>query len=189
MDFYIAFWSEVIPTRFLVPACSSLTSLSLGGDQYIGFPDGFEINDHYFPQLASLTLHHFVFGWTQAADFVVKHKATLRRLELRDCGFDLEEDAIMPPHDDDYWSDVWERFQAELVVLEALNVHRTSDVYTRSSQPYILRKGGWIFNTSEQRREQEEDADALERLQATVELRKTSPEHQHLTGGKKRKDR
>jgi hypothetical protein len=61
---YEAFWSSAIPTRFLVPACSSLTSLSLGGDQYIGTPDGFKIKNHYFPQLTSLTLHHFIFGWT-----------------------------------------------------------------------------------------------------------------------------
>jgi hypothetical protein len=170
---YEAFWSSVIPKRFLIPARSSLTSLSLGGDQYIGFPDGFEINNHYFPQLTSLTLHRFIFGWMQAADFVIKHKATLRRLELGDCGFDLDEEDFLPSDNDDdrYWSDIWERFQAELVVLEELNVNRTGDVYARSSQPYISRNGGWIFNTSEQRREQEEDADALERLQATVELR------------------
>jgi hypothetical protein len=173
---YKAFWSSVIPTRFLVPACSSLTSLSLGGDQYIGIPDGLEINDHYFPQLTSLTLHHFIFGWTQPDDFVVEHKATLRQLELRDCGFDLREE-LLPFREDYYWSDVWERFQNELVLLEELNVHRTDDAYTRSSQPYISRNGGWLFNIVEQRREQEEDADALERLQATLDLRKTSPEH------------
>ena len=66
-------------------------------------------------------------------------------------------------------------------MLEELNVHRTDDMYTRSSQPYISRNGEWIFNTVEQRREQEEDADALERLQATLELRKTGPRHQGLT--------
>jgi hypothetical protein len=100
---------------------------------------------------------------------------------VRDCGFDLEAD-LLPFHRGYYWSDVWERFQDELVLLEELNVHRTGDVYTRSSQPYISRNGGWLFNTVEQRREQAEDADALERLQATLELRMTGPEHQRLTG-------
>ena len=144
----------------------------MGGDQYIGMPDGFKIKKHYFPQLTSLTLHHFIFGWTQADDFVVKHRATLRRLELRDCGFILPEPEVIPP--DKCWSDVWERFQAELAVLEELNVHRTDGVSTRSGQPYISRTYGWTFEIVEQRREQEEDADALERFQATVEFRKSN---------------
>jgi len=169
---YQHFWSSVIPTRFLVPARRSLMSLSLSGDQYIGFPDGFKINAHHFPQLTSLTLHHFIFGWIPVADFVVNHKATLRRLELRDCGFVLHEKESLLH--DGYWSDVWERFQVELVMLEELNVHRTGGVSTRSSQPYISRNDGWIFNIIEQQREQEEDADALERLQATVEFRKSN---------------
>jgi hypothetical protein len=172
VDSYRDFWSSVIPTQFLVPAHSSLMSLSLGGDRYIGCVDWLELNDHHFPQLTSLTLHHFIFGWNEVADFVVNHKATLRRLELRDCGFILREGAAIPL--DDYWSDVWERFQAELVVLEELNVHRTGGVSTRSSQPYISRIYGWTFKIVEQRREQEEDADALERFQATVEFRKSN---------------
>jgi len=174
------FWSYVIPTRFLVPARSSLTSLSLGSDRYIGYVDSFELNDHHFPQLTSLTLHHFIFGWNEVAgflvkhkdvaDFVVKHKATLRRLELRDCAFILREGESIPL--DGYWSDIWEQFQAELAALEELHVSRTDGVSTRSSQPYISRT--WMFDIVEQRREQEEDADALERFRATVEFRKSN---------------
>ena len=43
------FWFSTIPTRFLVLAQSSLTSLSLGSDEYIGPIDEFDINDHHFP--------------------------------------------------------------------------------------------------------------------------------------------
>jgi hypothetical protein len=159
------FWGSTVSERFLVPAQSSLTSLSLGGDEYIGDTGVLDINACYFPQLTSLRLRRIVFSMFHAVDdFIIKHRATLRRLELEDNGINTT--------DDYYWSNVWERFQIELTVLEKLVVHRTDYIGVRCCQPYIRLDGSWIFEIYDEGREQKEDADALEKLQATVELRK-----------------
>jgi hypothetical protein len=97
-------------------------------------------------------------------NFIIKHRATLRRLELEDNGINTT--------DDYYWSNVWERFQIELTVLEKLVVHRTDYIGVRCCQPHIWLDGSWIFEIYDEGREQKEDADALEKLQAMVELRK-----------------
>ena len=163
LGWYHEFWSSTVPERFLVPVQSSLTSLSLGGDVYT-ITGTFNINDRYFPQLMSLKLRHMVFSKFHAVEaFVVKHKATLRGLELEDNGIDLEDVAY-------YWTEVWERFQTELTLLEKLVVRKTDCTAGRCCQPYI-RLDAWIFKIEETAREQKEDADALEKLQATVELR------------------
>jgi hypothetical protein len=166
------FWFSTIPKQFLVPAQSSLTSLSLGSDEYIGPIDEFDINDHCFPHLRSLKLQRFVFGWYDVPAFIIKHKSTLRSLELHGNGMyfdcDFSSDANQP-----YWSDVWKQFQVELTNLEELVV-RSSD-YANSdydSQPYVRLDGMWSFDTLDLEREQEEDAEALGKLQASVELRR-----------------
>ncbi|KIM89985.1 hypothetical protein PILCRDRAFT_812780 [Piloderma croceum F 1598] len=162
LGWFHEFWPSTAPERFLVPALSSLTSLSFGGDEYI---DNFNFDACYFPRLTSLKLRGIVFSMFHTIDdFVIKHGATLRRLELEDNGMDST--------DDYYWSEVWERFQTELAVLEKLVVHRTDYVGERCCQPYIRLDDNWIFKIYDEGREQKEDADALEKLQAAVELRK-----------------
>jgi hypothetical protein len=164
------FWFSTIPERFLVPAQSSLTSLSLGSDEYIGPIDEFDINDHCFPHLRSLKLRRFVFGWYDVPAFVIKHKSTLRSLELHGNGMylDWNSDANQP-----YWSDVWKQFQVELTNLEELVVRRSGYAYSNcDSQPYVQLDGMWSFDTLDLEREQEEDAEALGKLQASVELRR-----------------
>ena len=123
------FWFSTIPTRFLVLAQSSLTSLSLGSDEYIGPIDGFDINDHHFPHLRSLKHRRFVFGWYDIPAFIIKHKSTLRSLELHGNGMYLDwetSDANQP-----YWSDVWKQFQVELTNLAELVVQPTICSTTR----------------------------------------------------------
>jgi hypothetical protein len=161
LDWFHEFWPSTALESFLVPALSSLTSLSFGGDEYIS---DFDFDACHFPRLTSLKLRHIVFSTFHAIDnFVIKHGATLRRLELEDNGMDSTNDY--------YWSNVWERFQTELTVLEKLVVHRTDYVGERCCQPYIRLDGGWIFEIYDEGREHKEDADALEKLQAAVELR------------------
>jgi len=116
-------------------------------------------------------LQRFVFGWHDVPGFIIKHKSTIHRLHLHDNGMYLNEDSL----DDDqpYWSDVWKQFQAELLNLKELVVRRTDYVDSDwNSQPYIQLDGEWSFYTLEHEREQEEDAEALERFQASVELRR-----------------
>jgi hypothetical protein len=149
MSWYEAFWSSTVPERFFVPSQASLTSLSLGCNEYIPNED---INKHYFPQLVSLKLRRFC--WFDIDDFVIKHKAMCPSFSQVQ-----------------YWSEVWEKFQTEMTVLEDLVVVRTDCVEGRRSQPYVRLDGSWVYFVYEQGREQKEDADALDRLQATVVLR------------------
>jgi hypothetical protein len=165
------FWFSTIPKQFLVPAQSSLMSLSLGSDEFVGPIDEFDINGHCFPHLRSLKLQHFVFGWHDVPAFIIKHKSTLRSLELHDNGMYL--DLGSSDTNRSYWSDVWKQFQVELTNLKELVVRRSD--YANSdcdSQPYVQLDGMWSFNTLDLMREQEEDAEALGKLQASMELRR-----------------
>ena len=72
-----------------------------------------------------------------------------------------------------YWSDVWKQFQVELTNLAELVVQRSDYTYSGcDSQPYVQLDGMWSFLTLDLEREQEEDAEALGKPQASVELRR-----------------
>ena len=106
-----------------------------------------------------------MFDWFDVPGFIIKHKSTLHRLELHDNGMFHDDDSDANPP---YWSDVWKQFQVELTHLEEIVVQR-SDNPGWDSQLYINLDG---LHTLELDREVEEDAEALKKLQASVELRR-----------------
>ena len=168
---YNAFWQSTIPKRFLVPAESSLTSLSLGSDVLIGPIDEFNINHYFFPRLSSLKLSHFLFCWCPVDEFILKHKATLQKLELRNCEMyvsHLSARSSAPPR---HWSDVYNNFQAQLTKLEELMV--VTSTWRNEFHGLLYSEMGdeSDFYQVELEEESEKDATALEELRAAVASR------------------
>ncbi|KAG0696363.1 hypothetical protein DFH29DRAFT_951486 [Suillus ampliporus] len=75
-----------------------------------------------YPSLESLVLENIVFDQTPSADgveeFVLRHKSSLRQLELRSCGSHVG----APSFDARPWSSIWQRWAAELTGLRELVV-------------------------------------------------------------------
>lgn len=82
-----------------------------------------------YPSLETLVLENIVFDNTPSADgieeFIIRHKSTLRRLELRSCATCT----LNPTTSIRRWSTIWERLNAELVALEEVVVDSTSQGY------------------------------------------------------------
>jgi hypothetical protein len=170
---YNDFWQSTIPTRFLNPPQSSLTSLSLGSDVLIGPIDDFNINDHFFPRLASLKLERFLFHWCPVTEFILKHNPTLQKLELRNCEMYVPHPggrAPIPAH----WSDVYKKLQIEMTKLEELVVVTSAWQGELSGQIYSEIGDESEFCRVELATEEEEDAVALTELYAAVNLRRLS---------------
>lgn len=168
---YNDFWRSTMPTRFLTPPESSLTSLSLGSDVLIGPIDNFNINDHFFPRLASLKLERFLFHWCPVTEFILKHNATLQKLELRNCEMYVPHPvgrAPIPAH----WSDVYKKLQIEMTKLEELVVVTSAWRGESSGQIYSEMGDESEFLQVELETEEEEDAVALAELYAVVDLRR-----------------
>jgi len=166
---YNDFWQSTIPTRFLDPPQSSLRSLSLGSDVLIGPIDDFDINDHFFPQLASLKLERFLFHWCPVTTFILKHNATLQKLELRNCEMYVHYPMGQAAH----WSDVYKKLQIEMTKLEELVVVTSTWRGEESKGQIYSRMGDESeFYQVELEKEEEEDAVALAELYAVVDLRR-----------------
>jgi hypothetical protein len=165
---YNAFWQSIIPERFLVPAESSLTSLSLGSDVLVGPIDGFDINDYFFPRLSSLKLSHFLFCCRPVDEFILKHKATLQKLELRNCEMYISHSSASPMR----WSDVYNNFQAQLTELEELIVGTSTWRKELHDLLYCETGDGADFYQVElEEEESAKDAAALGELRAAVASR------------------
>ncbi|KIM87913.1 hypothetical protein PILCRDRAFT_814622 [Piloderma croceum F 1598] len=169
---YNDFWRSTMPTRFLTPPESSLTSLSLGSDVIIGPIDNFNINYHFFPRLASLKLERFLFHWYPVTEFILQHNATLQKLELRNCEMYVPH-TVGPPIPA-HWSDVYKRLQIEMTKLEELVVVTSAWRGEFSGQIYSEMGGESEFCQVELATEEEEDAVALAELYAVVDLRRLS---------------
>ena len=79
-DFY-----DQLPNIWLQPASSTLTTLSLYGDDYWGWCPKVEFRDVHFPSLQVLALGNFTFSHDWQPDWIAKHGQTLVELYLDDC--------------------------------------------------------------------------------------------------------
>jgi hypothetical protein len=88
-----------------------------------------QLRSFTYPSLETLVLENIIFDPTPSVDgieeFIIRHKATLRRLELRSCA-SYTPTTTTPIRK---WSAIWERLGAELVSLEELVVDDASQGY------------------------------------------------------------
>jgi hypothetical protein len=124
------FWSTFLPRMILAPTQHTLRELTLHSDEHVGASSGLSLAGLHFPHLCALSLLMLVFEPSVGVeDFVLRHAATLARLEFLACKLIIR--AGTPPflaQDEksstgpDGWDCIWDRFAAELTSLVALHV-------------------------------------------------------------------
>ncbi|KAH9032778.1 hypothetical protein EDB85DRAFT_1179148 [Lactarius pseudohatsudake] len=131
------FWTTTFPRMVPAPTHNSLTELTLHGGTPVGASAGLSLAALHFPRLCALSLRDLVFEPSVAVEpFVLRHAATLARLELLGCalptGTDThlslsgsEESSPRPAR----WERIWDRFAAELTALVALHVDSWGCLY------------------------------------------------------------
>ncbi|KAG2119444.1 hypothetical protein DEU56DRAFT_120374 [Suillus clintonianus] len=105
---------------------ATLKSLVLRSPQGPYYSVKTQLSSFHYPSLESLVLENIILDQTPSADgveeFVLRHKNSLRRLELRSCTSYV----ASPSVDARLWSSIWERWTAELTSLRELVVDGNS---------------------------------------------------------------
>jgi hypothetical protein len=109
----------------LPPSNPSLKSLELHSPQGPYHSLTTQLSSFYYPSLARLVLGNIIFEQTPSADgveaFILRHKDSLRRLEMRSCA-NYVGYVGGSPTDARRWSSIWQRWMTELGGLEELVV-------------------------------------------------------------------
>ena len=105
----------------------NLKSLVLRSPQGLYHSLNTDLRSSHYPSLETLVLENIVFDPTSSNDgieeFIIRHKESLRRLELRSCSSYVPS----PTTPIRRWSTIWKRFAEELVSLTEIvvdNVHQ-----------------------------------------------------------------
>ncbi len=122
----------------LAPAQHALTELILHSDVYVGASSRLSLAALHFPHLCALSLRRLVFEPSAGIEpFVLRHAATLTRLELLTCKLPTRAGTLLSPspsqsitlaRDEESsfgpacWERIWDRFMAELTALVALHI-------------------------------------------------------------------
>jgi hypothetical protein len=109
------FWSSFCPRMILTPTQHSLTELTLHSDIRLDASSGMSLAGLHFSSLCALSLRHFDFD-VGVEPFILRHAATLARLELLVCKL------IYPSTALGRWDRIWDQFAAELITLVALRI-------------------------------------------------------------------
>lgn len=111
------------PRDHLPPSHSQLRSLTLRSPRGLFHTHDLCPHGLIYPNLTVISLENIVLGRPSSSggmiSFIFSHKATLRKLELRSCPViisDCTTDALR------YWSQIWDRFAADLSVLTDFTV-------------------------------------------------------------------
>ena len=172
-DRWADFWSTFCPRIILDPTQHCLTDLTLHSDTLVGTFSGLSLSGLHFPHLCALSLRKIVFESPVGIEpFILRHTATLARLELLGCtlptyaGLPFPLGSPPPPLPSAcYWNSIWDRFAAELTALVALHVDEPECSYVSAhSLSSYLRTG-----RSESR--DATDAEALQRFHVVVTAR------------------
>lgn len=123
----------------LLPASNhNLKSLVLRSPQGLYHSLNTQLHSSYYPALETLVLENIVFDPTSSIDgieeFIVRHKESLRRLELRSCSSYVPSTTTPIRR----WSTIWKRLAEELVSLTEIVV---DDAY----QGYALLDGAYGY--------------------------------------------
>ncbi|KAJ6523299.1 hypothetical protein B0H19DRAFT_1201765 [Mycena capillaripes] len=125
----VDFWKDSV--AHMVRSATAVTALTICSDQPVGAYPALSFKDMSFPRLASLSLHQFVFSDSDVVEFILRHKATLTRLELHDCSIDGGENGDFSH----LWYAVLTRFEVELHALRAFvfenGTEREEDAFER----------------------------------------------------------
>ena len=132
-DRWCNFWSTFFPRMILAPTQHSLTELTLHSDEDVGASSGLSLAGQLFPHLCALSLRKLVFEPLVGVEpFVLRHAATLARLELLACKLPARADRLLtqwapspsttPARDEACWKPIWDRFAGELTALVSLHV-------------------------------------------------------------------
>ena len=181
------FWSTLSSCMVPVQTQIVLTELTLHSDKCVGVFDGLLLPELHFPRLAVLSLRNIVFNPIQDEVFVLRHAATLVRLELLTCKVLLSMDRHPAPAPSKYtnlagegeimrvgqhWDRIWDRFTAELTAVVKLNVDECdSDEEVRYVHPRIGAYSYSMICADESRNAA--DLAALQRFRMTVAARST----------------
>jgi hypothetical protein len=115
----------------LPPANPSLKSLVIHSPQGLYHSLTTHLSSFHYPSLEHLALGNIVFDQTPSVDgleeFVIRHKDSLRRLELRSCASYVEGSPIEARAR--RWSSIWQRWMTELTGLEEIVVDSDSQGY------------------------------------------------------------
>ncbi|KAJ7754096.1 hypothetical protein B0H16DRAFT_1543660 [Mycena metata] len=116
--FLAVFWRQSV--ALMVRAATSLTSLTLRGDQPVGVNPPLSFQGATLPHLTSLVLHQFMLDPMLSVGsgvfaFILRHKATLTHLELHGCTIDGGE----VPEFLGQWHTIFTRFEQELRFLRS----------------------------------------------------------------------
>ncbi|KAA1475451.1 hypothetical protein DENSPDRAFT_932366 [Dentipellis sp. KUC8613] len=123
------FWSHTMQHRLIPPPglASPLTSLTIHSDRQAGILPVFDFSQLTYPHLASVSLKYIVFNdSTGVVDFLIRHKSTLRSLELRTCMLTM---LHWRPGNrpNPSWAQVYTRLADELTELTELQVDAVPD--------------------------------------------------------------
>lgn len=122
----VALYSTTIPRAFLAPTQSSLTSLTLVADQLVEFWLNFDVL--FFPHLNSLSLSRMMLDGTADPNtgvqgFVLRHRATLKRLRFNQCPLYLGERPAYGPVASARWANLWKELEQFELLIEVLLEH------------------------------------------------------------------
>ncbi|KAJ7450067.1 hypothetical protein B0H11DRAFT_2246991 [Mycena galericulata] len=173
----VEFWEESI--AHMVRSSVSLTSLTLRSDQTVGAYPPLSFKNTFLPHLSELVLHRFALDPmipdSDVVAFIVRHKATLTRLELHRCSIDGGEDMAYPRP----WHAVLALFETELGSLRTFVLQHDhpdggedddDDESPRDPRfAYTRLDPGWGYMSTSEK--MDEDLPALESLLAVVESR------------------
>ncbi|THH15413.1 hypothetical protein EW146_g5056 [Bondarzewia mesenterica] len=168
------FWMDTIRTRFLKAPTATLTTLLLHSDVAFGVFETFTFEDLKFPRLSSLSLGNATFDHLGGLErFIVEHRATLTRLELKTCTIVYINNGVISER---RWSHVWNCFAEQLLLLTDLAVEERVDESPRPG--YFLRY--CVYQRVSGLKAfvaivavEEEDTAALEAMQLLVASRKS----------------
>jgi hypothetical protein len=123
----------------------------------------------FLPRLSSLVLHQFAFQddpGTDVVEFILRHKATLARLELHDCSIEGGTHGYFPRP----WHAVFALFEAELDVLRDFVFTPDGDFeYTQDDQGCGYER---LYDEDAEAVGEDLDGFALESLVAVVASRR-----------------
>ena len=176
------FWKQVALRRILQPAVN-LESLAISQCESIEDAHHFDVSRAQlatYPRLAALSLTSIV--WEDCTigqggivtpsfveDFIVRHRETLKKLELYFCTINVEDYGRKPPVC--YWADVYKRLANALTELVDLKVNNFDVPYDSTTPP------PWLslpqpYHRLKSLKGMERDVEALKEFEAVVKNRR-----------------
>jgi hypothetical protein len=130
------FWQTLSPYMILSPTQHTLTELTLHSDHCVDAAFYLPFDRLHFPHLCALSLRNLIFGpLTGVEPFILRHAATLTRLELLSCKLSIADGIFLSlssstahARDEELslgpggWHRIWDCFGAELTALVTLQV-------------------------------------------------------------------